>query len=96
MDPQISRLIVNEDEAARVRSIFELYLEHESLIATIKEIDARGWTNKRWTTKKGHVAGGRPFNKHGLHNLLTNVLYIGQITHKGKAYPGEHPAIVDE
>ncbi len=96
IDPEASRLIVSEDEAARVRAIFELYLEHESLIATIKELDARGWTNKRWTTKKGHVAGGRPFNKHGLHNLLTNVLYIGRITHKGEVFVGEHPAIVDD
>lgn len=42
------RLIVNEDEATRVRAIFDLYLDHQSLIATIKELDSRGWVNKRW------------------------------------------------
>ena len=41
-----------------MRAIFELYLDHQSLIATIKELDARGWTNKRWTTKKGRESGG--------------------------------------
>ena len=86
---------MNEEEAARVRAIFDLYLEHGSLIATIRELDARGWTNKRWTTKKGHVAGGAPFNKHGLHSLLTNVLYTGRITYKDEVHDGEHPAIVD-
>ena len=41
---------------------------------TRAEMDARGWTNKRWTNKKGHVAGGSQFNKHGLYSLLTNIL----------------------
>src|SRR5438093_11728849 len=36
VDPRGSKLIVNEDEAIRVRAIFELYLEHQSLIATIR------------------------------------------------------------
>ena len=96
VDPRGGRLMVNEDEAARVRAIFELYLEHESLVATIKELDARGWTNKRWTTRKGHVTGGGTFNKHGLYGLLTNVLYTGRITYKDEIHDGEHPAIVDE
>ncbi len=63
VDPRGGRLMVNEEEAARVRAIFELYLEHGSLVPTIREIDARGWTNKRWTTKKGHVAGGAPLQQ---------------------------------
>ena len=96
VDPEGGRLVVNEDEAERVRAIFGLYLECESLTATVKAIDERGWTNKRWTTKKGHVAGGRPFNTHGLYGLLTNVLYVGRITYKGEIHRGEHPGIVDE
>jgi len=95
VDPRGGRLMVNEEEAARARAIFELYLEHEALIPTIKELDARNWTNKQWTTKKGHVAGGKPFNKHGLFNLLTNVLYTGKITYKDEVHDGEQPAIVD-
>ena len=73
-----ARLLVNEDEAARVRAIFELYLEHESLIPTVEELDARGWTTKQWTTKKGREVGGSPFDKNSLFKLLTNVLYLGQ------------------
>jgi site-specific DNA recombinase len=87
---------VNEDEAARVRAIYEAYLDRQSLIETIKELDARGWTNKRWITKKGHESGGAPFNKHSLYSLLTNVLYIGRLTYKDEIHEGEHPAIVDE
>src|SRR5580698_10040490 len=54
VDPRRSTLIVNEEEATQIRAIFELYLEHQSLITTIRELDGRGWTNKHWTTRKGH------------------------------------------
>lgn len=96
VDSRGGRLVVNEDEAARVRAIYELYLDRESLIATIKELDARGWTNKRWTTKKERESGGSPFNKHSLYSLLTNVLYIGRLTYKDEIHDGEHAAIVEE
>jgi len=94
--PEGGRIIVNEDEAARVRGIFNLYLEHEALMPVVKELAALGWHNKRWITKKGREVGGRPFDKSDLFNLLTNVLYIGKITYKDEHHDGEHPAIVDE
>ena len=90
------RLHVNDEEAARVREIFELYLKRLSLIETVKELDQRGWTTKRWTTRKGHERGGKPFNKNSLFKLLTNRIYLGKITYKDEVYDGEHPAIVDE
>jgi len=94
--PNGGRLVVNEDEAHRVRGIFELYLERQSLIETAKELDTRGWTTKRWITRKGCERGGRPFTKNGLFKLLTNCIYLGQITYKDEVHEGEHPAIVDE
>ena len=94
--PSGGRLVVNEDEAARVRAIYDVYLDRQSLIETIKELDARGWANKQWVTKKGRESGGAPFNKHSLYSLLTNVLYIGRLTYKEEIHDGEHPAIVDE
>ncbi len=42
IDPNVTRLVVNEQEAVRVRTIFELYLEHQSLLAVIAELDQRG------------------------------------------------------
>jgi site-specific DNA recombinase len=96
VDPRGGRLHVNDDEATRVRDIFELYLERQSLIETAKELDARGWLTKRWTTRKGHERGGKPFNKNSLFKLLTNRLYLGKITYKDEVHQGEHPAIVDE
>ena len=93
--PEGGRLLVNEDEAARVRAVFELYLEQGGLIPTIRELDRRGWTTKRWVTRQDKTSGGRPFTKGSLHLLLTNVLYRGKITLGPKVYEGEHPAIVN-
>jgi len=94
--PNGGRLHVNDDEATRVREIFELYLNRLSLIEVVKELDRRGWTTKQWTTRKGHERGGKPFNKNSLFKLLTNRIYLGKITYKDEVYEGEHPAIVDE
>jgi site-specific DNA recombinase len=95
INPQGFKLVVNEDEAFRVRAIFELYLEYQALIPVITELDRRGWLNKRWTTRKGRERGGKPFTKTSLHKLLTNVTYIGKIRYKNEIHDGEHAAIVD-
>jgi site-specific DNA recombinase len=95
IDPQGFKLVVNEDEAFRVRAIFDLYLEHQAMIPVIKELDRRGWLNKRWTTRKGRERGGKPFTKTNLHKLLTNITYAGKIRYKNEIHDGEHAAIVD-
>ncbi len=96
VDPRGGRLVVNEAEAVKVRAIFEVYLARQSLIETVKQLDKRGWTNKRWVTKKGHTTGGGPFTKTGLFKLLTNMVYIGKVPFRGEVYEGEHDAIVSK
>ena len=61
----------------------------------MQELNRRGWTTKRWTTRKGQVRGGGPFTKTNLHQLLTNVTYLGKVKHKTEIHEGEHTAIVD-
>lgn len=95
IDRPASRLVVNEPEAIRVRKIFKLYLEKESLLSTISELNDRGWTTKKWTTSKGKQKGGVKFNKNNLHGLLTNVAYIGKVRYKDEVYEGQHDAIID-
>jgi site-specific DNA recombinase len=91
-----TKLIVDDTEAAQVRQIFELYLEYQSLLPTVKELNRRGWTTKRWLTKKGVSRGGRPFTKNSLYALLTHVTYIGQLRYKDEIHVGEHEGIVPE
>ena len=95
VDPKALKLVVNPDEAARVRAIFQLHLELEGLVSVVQELNRRGWTTKRWTTRKGQVRGGKPFTKTNLHQLLTNVTYLGKVKHKTDIHEGEHAAIVD-
>jgi site-specific DNA recombinase len=89
-----TKLIVDETEAATVRQIFDLYLDYQSLLLTIRELNRRGWATKRWVTKKGDRRGGRSFTKNALYKLLTNPTYIGKIKYKNEIHSGEHQAIV--
>jgi len=94
--PEGSRLVVNEDEAQRVRAVFGLYLERQALIPTVQELARRGSTNKRWVTRKGRERGGQPFDKNSLLRLLSNVAYRGKVNYHGQMYDAEHEAIVPE
>ena len=96
VDPAGGRILLNEDEASRVNTIYEIYLERQSLLKTVKEIRRRGWTTKRWITRKGIERGGAPFDKNSLSRLLSNIIYIGKVDYRGTIYEGEHEAIVDE
>jgi site-specific DNA recombinase len=95
VDPQVLRLVVNPKEAARVRAIFDLYLEHQALLPVVRELERRGWRTKVWVTRKGRKMGGQPFVKSNLHKLLTNATYAGKLRYKKELHNGEHPAIVD-
>jgi len=91
-----TKLVVDEIEAQHVRQIFEMYLEYQSLLPTVTELNRRGWTTKRWATKKGAQRGGRLFTKNGLYALLTNVTYVGRIRYKEEVHRGEHQPIVPD
>ena len=95
IDPRSSRLIVNGDEAIQVRMIFRLYLDHNTLMPVVREIDRRGWRTKQWVTKAGASHGGKRFTKGRLFRLLTNPIYIGKIDFEKQRYEGEHEAIVE-
>jgi site-specific DNA recombinase len=92
--PGGGRLVVNEEEAERVRAIFALFEEHRSMLLTLIEIERRGWRLKSWTRKTGQFRAGGAFDLGSLRRLLTNILYTGSIQHRGKPYPGEHTAIL--
>ncbi len=93
--PNGGRLVVNETEARRVRKIFRLFMEHSSLVETVKELNRRGWTLKKWTTKAGIEYGGGAFDVHSLRRMLSNHAYIGKVNFRGTVYEGEHEAIID-
>jgi hypothetical protein len=95
VDPQGGRLVVNPAEAERVREIFAINAGCASLAAVQQEVHARGLLTKDWTSKSGKHHRGCRFTQSRLDALLRNVLYLGQVRHKGVVYPGEQAAIVD-
>jgi site-specific DNA recombinase len=94
VDPKGGRLIVNEEEAERVRAIFAMFEEYRSMFRTLAEIQRRGWGLKSWTRQTGQYRAGGPFAVTSLRRLLTNILYTGAIRHKGQIYPGEHAPLL--
>jgi site-specific DNA recombinase len=96
IDRKGGKLILNPDEAQRVRAIYNLYVTLGTLSAVWDEVQHRGWLSKRWTTEAGVTRGGKPMSKSGVYGMLTNALYAGMVDHKGVLYPGEHERIVEQ
>ncbi|MGA2145970.1 MAG: recombinase family protein [Bryobacteraceae bacterium] len=94
VDPGGGRLVVNEVEAERVRSIFALFEELGSVRQTLAEIERQGWRLKSWTRKTGEFRSGGRFTLGALRRLLTNILYTGGVRHQGHIYPGEQAALL--
>ena len=84
-DVKDRKLVVNEMEAATVRMIFERYVLVGSATILARSLAAEGILTKR----------SRPVDRGYLYILLNNKTYIGEVTHKGNSYPGEHRAIIE-
>jgi site-specific DNA recombinase len=92
--PEGGRLVVNESEAEQVRSMFSVCAGCSNMTEAFSAVRARSWVAKRWTSVRGKQHGGQLLGMSTVYALLTNVLYLGDICHKGVVYPGEHQAIV--
>jgi site-specific DNA recombinase len=90
------KLVINQDEAVRVRRIFAMYLEMGAMLPVVEECERRGWANKVWVTRSGKTRGGRPFDKSAIHTMLTNPIFAGRIRHKDQSFKGEHTAIIEK
>ena len=88
------QLVVNEEEAERVRAIYGLYLEHRTVRKVVAEVGRRGWRTKRHVTAK-RIWGGKKWTVGTLHRLLANVTYTGKIKYGDAIHPGEHDPIID-
>jgi DNA invertase Pin-like site-specific DNA recombinase len=95
-DVRNRKLLVNEEEARTVLHIFRRYVELRSVRALQAELDSAGIRSKRRTLADGTTYGSQKLSRGALYLMLQNRIYRGEITHKGDAYPGEHPAIVDQ
>src|SRR5271166_3487386 len=89
------KLIVVEEEAATVRLIFSRYLDLGSLSALQGDLRERGIITRMRTLSSGRIIGGRGLTNGPLAYMLRNRMYVGEINHRDKSYPGEHAPIID-
>jgi DNA invertase Pin-like site-specific DNA recombinase len=94
-DVQDRKLVVNPVEADTVRTLFNLYLEHANTRIVKHHADRLGLRTKRRTRRYGDRKGGEPFQRGHINKVLTNPVYVGEITHKGVRYAGEQKAIIE-
>lgn len=92
----VERKLVVEPKAAQlVQHMFQRYLELGSVTLLADELDAQGHRTPIRTSRAGRIHGGAKFSRGMIYQLLRNRTYIGEVSHKGSVYPGEHEAIVE-
>jgi site-specific DNA recombinase len=79
------KLIIQEPEAALVKSLFTRFVKLGSCTKLVRELASENVRNRY----------GKLIDKGAVYNLLNNRVYIGEAVHKGTSYPGKHKAIVD-
>jgi DNA invertase Pin-like site-specific DNA recombinase len=89
-------LVPDEEQAARLREIYQLYLQMGSVRELGEELQRRGWLTPARAHKREGFGGNKPFSRGHLYRILSNPVYIGLMAHKGQTHPGQHPAIIDE
>ena len=83
-DVRDRKLVVNAPEATVIRRVFEGFVDTGSGTALAKQLQHEKLTSK----------SGRLLDKGDVYKLLNNRTYVGEVTHKGRVYPGQHEGIV--
>jgi site-specific DNA recombinase len=79
-----------------VVDIYRRYLALKSVRDLHDELASAGIRSKRRLRPEGTTYGGQEIARGALYLMLQNRIYRGEIIHKGKSYPGKHPAIIDQ
>ena len=95
-DVRDKTLVVNAKEAQQVRQLFEAYLK----LGSTKALTA--WAVQNSITTKLRIysdgtrrSGGKAFSRANLHALLRYRAYVGEVSHAGNVYDGNHDAILN-
>jgi site-specific DNA recombinase len=80
------RLVVNTEEAVRVRFMFHRFADVPSLARLRDELHQRGWYTR---------ANGR-WSKTAIDQILRNPIYCGFVRFNEERFKGEHEALIEE
>jgi site-specific DNA recombinase len=89
------KLFIEEEEAERVRTIFQRYLDLGSIGLLLADLRERGIITRRRHLSDGRTIGGIPFTRGPLAYLLRNRFYIGEVVFRGQICSAAHPPILD-
>ncbi len=89
------QLIVNSEEAQRVRQIYNLYLKLGCVSKLQLHLDQAGIRSKERVSRFGRRWGGGAFSRGALYELLQNRLYLGEVFYKGTVYPGQQAPLLE-
>ena len=97
-DIKDKKLVINEAEAQQVKTLFEQYLEFQSVSALTEFAELNGIWAKKWQTRSGDLRGGKPITQMSMHRILRDKTYIGFISHKanGTCARGAHEPIISD
>ena len=93
--PDGRSLAIVEEHAAIVRYIFNLYLKLGNVRLVTEHLGQHRVRSPIRFTSTGKTFGGTLFTRGQIYCLLKSPIYIGEIHHRGKAYPGLHTGIIE-
>ena len=88
------KLLIVEDEAEQVRTIFKRYLELGSVNRLVIELRQRNFQSKVRKRSMGGTRGGVAFTQGPLFYMLRNRFYIGEVRYKNEICPGPQPPLM--
>lgn len=93
--PDGRTLAIIEDHAALVRLIYGRYSELGNVRVLAKELEAERIIVPRRKAGTGRAFGGNPFTRGQLYSILKSPIYVGDIPHRDKINPGNHPPLIE-
>jgi site-specific DNA recombinase len=89
------KLVIVEDEAEQVRTIFKRYLELGSVNRLVIELRQRNFRSKVRKLSTGGTRGGVAFTQGPLFYMLRNRFYIGEVRYNNEICPGPQPPLMN-
>jgi len=89
------KLILNQAEARTVHTIFQEYIRLGCVKKLKHFLDQKNVTSKHRKSSNGRKSGGTSFSRGALYHLLNNRIYLGEIVHQSRSYPGQHGPIIE-
>lgn len=94
-EPDGRTLKIVPEHAGLIRHIYDRYLALGNVRLLAEDLQGDSICVPARSTRSGRGLGGVPFGKGYLYTVLKSPIYVGDIPHKERTYPGLHEAIID-